>query len=241
MIVNQSISHLHSFQSLQRLVRHYIPLDAQGKVWRGVETAVSIHDGYFRKNEMPYIDHVLSVATTLASWRAPTDIIIAGLLHDALKPNYAAVPQLDDIEAAFGRQVARLVYDISRLGRFGPFLAADPPNLTDDMMQQLPWVAMVLQQSPLAVVIKLADKLHNFQSLHVLSAKRQKAYATSTLRIFVPFAERLGMRRIKRELADRSFRLLEPELTEQILARYPHPARDELITPILTEIDTQRL
>ncbi len=238
MIVNQSISHLHSFQSLQRLVQHYLPVDEQEKVWRGVETAVSIHDGYFRKNESPYIDHVLSVATILASWRAPTDIIIAGLLHDALKANYARVPKLDQIEASFGREVSRLIQDISRLGRFGQFLAVEPSNQTDDVMQQLPWVAMVLQQSPFAVVIKLADKLHNFQSLHALSEDRQKAYATGTLRIFVPFAERLGMRRVKRELADSAFRVLEPDLYTQILARYPHEAREEMIAPILAEIET---
>lgn len=239
MIVNQLISHLRSFQSLQRQVQYYMPVDEQELMWRGVETAVSIHDGYFRKNNKPYIDHALSVANILASWRAPCHIVIAGLLHDILKSNYANVPNLDHLETIFGREVIRLIQDISRLGRFGQLLAVDSSNSADDVMQQLPWVAMVLQQSPFAVVIKLADKLHNFQSLSSLSEERQIEYATSTLRIFVPFAERLGMRRVKRQLADSAFRVLEPDVYNQILDRYPHEAREALIAPILGEIETR--
>ncbi|MCA9921276.1 MAG: bifunctional (p)ppGpp synthetase/guanosine-3',5'-bis(diphosphate) 3'-pyrophosphohydrolase, partial [Anaerolineales bacterium] len=180
--VNHTDKPLPSLTSLQNLIAYYMSPADRYLVERAIETAVSIHDGYFRKSGVPYIDHVLAVATILASWHAPADVVIAGLFHDVLKSRYANVPDLTALETNFGTVSIRLVRDTARLGRLGPLLSADQPDTKGDVMQQLPWVAMVLQRSPLAVVIKLADKLHNFQSLHFLSQKRQRAFANSVLR-----------------------------------------------------------
>lgn len=220
-----------------QLINGYLSANDIAFVQQAAILAAQIHDGYKRLNDDPYIDHVLAVATILASWQAPAPVLIAGLLHDVFKENYATVPKAAHIEAMFGDTVARLVTDISRLGRLGPGMHT--PQALDtqqDETKQLPWVAMVLQRSPLAVVIKLADKLHNFQSLHVLSEQRRLDYASNVIGIFVPFAERLGMRRVRRTLADKAFCVMQPETYQAIMDRYPLSRREERAAPLLSEM-----
>ncbi|MCP5100963.1 MAG: HD domain-containing protein, partial [Chloroflexi bacterium] len=145
---------------LIKRVAKYLPADEVAVVRVGMETAVSIHAGYQRKNGEPYINHVVAVASMLSGWQAPVNVVVAGLLHDIYKTNYANSPQAEEIVAKFGQEIADLVYDISRLGRLGPVVSSNQ-SVAEDAAVQMPWVAMVLQQSPLAVVVKLVDKLHN--------------------------------------------------------------------------------
>ena len=213
-------------RSTERLIADLLQLTAtyldpleQRQLQDGIAFGTAVHDGYYRLSGEPYIHHALDVALSLAIWRAPASVLLAGLLHDSLKPNYANPVSLTQIADRYGRFVADLVRDIAKLGRLGPMQAVSS-NSEEDATAQLPWVAVILHRSPLAVVIKLVDKLHNFQTLSVLSAQRQQEFATAVLRIFVPFAERLGMRQMKRALQDMAFQVLHPELFRELVERY---------------------
>ena len=217
--------------SLMRLVGTYLNGEDQAWVARALEMATRAHNGRFRLDQSPYVHHSIAVAEQLAKWHAPADIIAAGLLHDVLKPNYAAGVHLPQIEAEFGTYIAEMVQTVSKLGRFGAAYPTAQEGFSPAQMEivttKMPWVALMLQRSPWAVIIKLADKLHNFQSLNLLPEKRQIAYATSAMGVFVPFAERLGFRVAKQSLEDSSFKVLQSEQFSETAQRYPVAARQD--------------
>lgn len=230
-------------QKLFKKTRAYFTPDEQALLRQAYEAAAAAHDGFFRKDGSPYVDHATAVALQLARWQAPLNVVISGLFHDILKENYAAPLSLSDIEAQFGPEVVQLVNDVSRLGRYGAPYSTDIGNSMQERLAfvtaQLPWVALILQRSPLAVVIKIADKLHNFESISVLSAERQAAFATGVMSIFVPFAERLGMRAAKRHLEDCAFAILQATEYEAMCRRYPLPLRNTATQPILEKIKSK--
>lgn len=226
--------------ALLALVEPYLPPAARPVVERAFRLAAQAHAGYRRKDGSPYLQHVTAVAGQLARWQAPAPVLAAGLLHDILKETYAHPLSLAEIEADLGAEVVQLVQDVARLGRLGAPYSPDYADSAQERMEnvtaQLPWVALILQRSPLAVVIKIADKLDNFRSLAVLTPERQAAFATGVMSVFVPFAERLGMRRAKHILEDHAFAVLQPDLFATLAVRYPEAARTTAVAPILAHI-----
>ncbi len=216
-------------EALLKLIGTYLDVADQARVAHALHMAAEAHDGRFRLDHSPYVEHTIAVAAQLAAWRAPADIVAAGLLHDVLKPNYAAGIHLPQIETKLGADVAKLVQTVSRLGRFGAAYPTAQQSSSREQMEmvttKMPWVALMLQRSPWAVVIKLADKLHNFQTLHLLPEARQIAFASSTMGVFVPFAERLGIRVAKQSLEDNAFAILQPQQFAEMQKRYPLLAR----------------
>lgn len=227
------------FSSLSALHLNYLPLSDQQMVAQAYALAAQAHTGFFRRDGSAYLDHATAVAAQLALWQAPASVLAAGLLHDVRKERYATGVTLADITAVLGEEAAHLVENVSRLGRLGAPYSADYPDSAQERMAQiatqLPWVALMLQLSPLAIVIKIADKLHNFQSLDALPVVRQISFATGVMSIFAPFAERLGMRIAKRQLEDHAFAILQPELFAALQQRYPETARQTAVQLILKQ------
>lgn len=210
-------------------VETYLTPEELERVRRAVVLATAAHDGFRRKDGSPYVCHALAVGLNLALWQAPAELIAAGVLHDVAKERYATPPDSEAIAQACGADVARLVAEVSRFGRLGDtYTGRNPDDRLDTMeqiAQRMPWVALALQRMPHAVVIKLADRLHNLETIDVLAADRRAAFATRTLNVFVPFAERLGMRAVKRYLEDAASAVLQPEETARIRATYPEAER----------------
>lgn len=229
------------YQLLQTIAA-YLPPEAVAEVEKGLLLAAYAHQGYSRKNNDPYVEHPIAVAAILAGWRAPTAVLITALLHDVCKEKYADCPPQTEVVRLFGSDVARLLQDVARLGRLGP-LHAQPDRETslessEALAQRLPWVALVLQRAPLAVVIKIADRLHNFATLDALPPERQAAFAAVTLNIFVPFAERLGMRAVKRQLEDQAFAVLQPDVYQSLSRRCPLEARQTATADLVSHIQS---
>jgi GTP pyrophosphokinase len=229
-------------EDLLRRTAVYLTPPDQNRVDTAFSLAEQAHHGRFRLDTSPYIHHPLAVADQLAQCYAPADVLAAALLHDVLKPKYAGGVTLADIEIGLGETVARLVNTVASLGRYGaiyPVGDETPSAKMDALTARMPWAALILQREPLAVVIKLADKLHNFQSLQVLSAERQIAFATGVRGVFVPFAERLGLRQAKQALEDAAFRVLQPEEYQKMESRYPVAARQEAAAPLIRQVEEQ--
>ncbi len=177
-----------------------------------------------RLDGTPYIDHALRVALILADWRAPATVVAAGVLHDVLKPKYSRHPQPEPVESRFGPEVAALVTAtslLSRPGRKALQTPRDGAEIDNEFVaRRLPWVLGILRKSPLAVVVKLADRLDNFESLSVIDRVRRKGFAAATLRVFVPCADWLGMWAVRRRLEDCAFAELQPQAFGQVADRY---------------------
>ncbi|MBE2221104.1 MAG: HD domain-containing protein [Anaerolineae bacterium] len=233
-----------SVAALLKTVTSYLTDAEQATIQNALTYAAAAHDGYWRKSGDPYVEHPIAVASILAEWRAPTAVLVTSLLHDTHKPNYSRKTNLLEIEQLFGREVGYLMSEVSQLGRLGHIYPAiqagmaDAARATDaELSRRLPWVNLVLQRSPLAIVIKLADRLHNLQTIHVHSERRQIEFAAYTQHIFVPLAERLGMRAVKRQLEDDAFRILQPDAYGDIAARYPWQKRQQAAQKIIEQIE----
>ena len=230
-------------QGFLQKTANYLEPNEQTLVARALDIAVAAHAGYVRQSGAAYALHAIAVADMLAGWRAPTAVIIAGLLHDIRKNHYAKAPPMENIEAEFGAEIASLVNEVARLGRLGDVYAnLDLQQPTDNMeavARQMPWAAIALRRMPLAVVIKLADRLHNFQDIEVLPQERQINFANRVLNLFVPFAERLGMRHVKRQLEDHAFQILQPDDFAKIQTRYPEAKRHAATAVIIQQIQQQ--
>lgn len=195
-------------------------------VAKAAHFAERCHEGFFRLDGTSYIIHAIAVASILSEWHAPPAILAAALLHDIFKQRYSHVPLMAHLEAEFPPTLVSLVKDVASLGELGPSLTqkhvevfaeqvqeADESNIQSS--QRFLWATVLLQRNPMAVVIKLADRLHNLQVNGSLpEAVRQKAekwFAATILNIYAPLADRLGMQTVKETLEDGAFRLYNNE------------------------------
>ncbi len=208
----------------------YLPSEQLEMVRQAYVLAERLHRGQKRSSGDDYITHPLAVSDILADMHADAETIAAGLLHDVVE-DCEYPPEL--IKEQFGLKVMKLVMGVTKLSKqtakeLEPTDAhgkpdgngAKPrrkPTWEDEWAENMRQLFMSSAEHPLILVIKLADRLHNMRTLdgHPSIAKR-KRIAKETLDIFAPVANRLGMRRIKWELEDLSFRYLHPEIYQQL-------------------------
>ena len=241
MSVNSSYSPTENSAQLIIQVEQYLDQGGGELVRRALELASVAHDGHRRMSGVPYLNHTVAVAEILASWLAPAEVIAAGLLHDVAKENYSNMPSDEEITAAAGAKVVQIVKQVARLGRLGPVYHAQEDNEDggDDFAHLLPWATHVLQQEPLAIIVKIADRLDNFRTLDVLAADRAREFAQGTRNIFIPFAERLGMRQAKRALEDNAFRVLQAESYQYMAQTYATKACETALDRALVGLQEQ--
>ena len=171
---------------------------------RALALAAAAHAGQKRASGEPYIVHPLQVALLLADLSLPVDIIAAGLLHDVIEDTN--VPA-EEIEAQFGGNVRRLVESVSKVAEGAEAQATNPRGPNWHALKKL----LVTTSSDLrAIVIKLADRLHNMRTIQFLSQGRRESMALETFLVYAPLAHRLGMAVWASELYDRSFEILDP-------------------------------
>ena len=149
----------------------------------------------------PYITHPLAVARILAGLHLDSSSIKAALLHDVLEDTQAT---LEDIENAFGEDVALLVDGVSKLDQLHFDSAAEAQ--AESFRKML--LAMVKDLR--VILVKLADRTHNMRTLTALPENRQRRIARETLDIYAPIANRLGIYSLKIELEELGFKYLYP-------------------------------
>lgn len=171
-----------------------------------IDFATEKHRGQKRKSGEPYITHPLSVAGLLVEWGLDIDTILAGVLHDTIEDTETTIA---DIEALFGRDVAFLVDGVTKVSQarsgmrdLSSYLPATKDNLTK--------LLIAVGQDVRVIIIKLADRLHNMQTLQYMSREKQLKIARETLEVFAPLADRLNMGRVRVQLEELAFSYLEP-------------------------------
>ena len=148
-----------------------------------------------------YIDHLLAVASILASMKLDLDTIVAGLLHGAIKEQVAT---LDELKKQFGEPVANIVNGASRITnvRYNSQLAHEAENLRK--------LLLAVGADIRVLLVKLADRLHDMLSLDEVDEEERRSKARETMDLYAPLASRIGIEWIKRELEDLSFKYLQP-------------------------------
>jgi len=177
-----------------------------------IDFATKAHEGQKRKSGEPYIIHPLSVAATLVDWGMDIDTILAGVLHDTVEDTNVT---LDDIENTFGRDVAFLVDGVTKVSqaRSGMRdLSSYLPQTKDNLSKLL----VAVGQDVRVIIIKLADRLHNLQTLQHMPPEKQTKIARESLEVFAPMADRLGMGRVRMQIEELAFSYLDPKEFEQL-------------------------
>lgn len=223
------------YEKLIKKIRSYHPSDNLEMVDKAYQFAKSAHAAQFRKSGEPYIIHPLEVACNLADLELDIESIVAGLLHDVVEDTDYT---LEDIERLFNKEVALLVDGVTKLGKIQ--YSSQNRQLQKEEIQAENYRKMFLAmaQDIRVVLIKLADRLHNMQTLKFMTPQKQKEIAEETLSIYAPIAHRLGICKVKAELEDLSLRYIEPEvyydLAHQIASK--RKEREQYIHKIVEEI-----
>ena len=193
-------------QTLLETIKAYNPDANLDRIRRAYELANAAHASQTRSTGEPYITHSLQVAQTLADLYLDEETLIAAFLHDV--PEDTTVP-LETIQKEFGDPVAKLVDGVTKLSglRLG---------LEQTHAESLRKMFMAMAEDIRVVLIKLADRLHNMQTLYGLPPEKQRRIAHETMEIFAPLANRLGMYNIRRELEDLALKYLEPTRYKEI-------------------------
>lgn len=188
--------------SVGDILRHigYAQADNGSLIARAYEFAQKAHAGQSRHSGEPYINHSAEVALILAKFGMSADTVAAGLLHDVLEDTSVSA---EEFQFEFGEQILFLVEGVTKLGAVR-YYGSDRHN------ESLRKLFVATSQDIRVLIIKLADRLHNMQTLQFVPEKKQVRIARETLEIYVPIAHRLGMGRLRRELEDLAFPFLYP-------------------------------
>ncbi len=158
----------------------------------------------------PYINHPLSVADILADMKVDVATIAAGLLHDTIEDT-GTTPS--DIKELFGDEIAFLVDSLTKLSKI------EFKTKEEAQAENFRKMLLAMSEDIRVIIIKFADRLHNMRTLQFLPAGKQRRIATETLEIYAPLANRLGIGWLKIEFEDLSFRVLMPELYEELVRK----------------------
>ena len=214
-----------------RLKQYLKPQDID-QIWDGYRFAYQAHDGVVRKTGEPYIIHPVSVACILADLHMDMPTILAALLHDVVEDTPITT---DDIKEKFGQQVAELVDGLTKLDKI-EFQSASQAQ-AENFRKML----LAMSQDVRVILVKLADRLHNMQTLEAMKPEKQRLIAKETLEIYAPIANRLGLNAIYQELEDLSFQYLYPMRFRAIskAIKAARGNRKEVVSKILESIKQQ--
>ena len=206
------------------------------RIKHAVAVAKDAHDGQYRKTGEPYIVHPLAVKKILEEWGMDEDTIIAGILHDTVEDTSLT---LEDIRKEFGESVAFLVDGVTKLStaRNGMRdIDTYLPTTKDNFLRLM----IALGSDIRVLIIKLADRLHNLRTLSALPPDKQKKIAKETLEVFALLADRLNMGILRVELADLSFKYVDPRRFEELtkLIEKYNKSAEKSLKKIESEIST---
>jgi GTP diphosphokinase / guanosine-3',5'-bis(diphosphate) 3'-diphosphatase len=197
---------------LLRECKKYLKVYNEQKVRRAFHLCLDAHANKSRKSGAPYYTHPVEVARIVMSEIPLDDVsVIAALLHDVLDEgdNFT----IKDIRSEFGNDIADIVEGVHKIEHI------ENTNISiADQAENYRKLLLSLFKDIRIILVKLADRLHNMRTLEYVSETSRMKLARETLDIYAPFANRFGLRNIKWELEDLSFKYLNSESYLEIKA-----------------------
>ena len=177
---------------------------------KAFDIAVEGHSEQRRKTGEPYIFHPIAVAKIVAyEIGLGATSIAAALLHDVVEDTSFTT---DDMERLFGKTIAKIVSGLTKISRLNK--EQDASIQAENFRKML----LTLHDDVRVILIKIADRLHNMQTMDAMPAHKQVKIASETLYIYAPLAHRLGLYNIKTELEDLGLKYTEPEVFNDIVS-----------------------
>ena len=175
------------------------------------DTAVDAHKDQRRKSGEAYIFHPIAVAKIVASEIGlDATSIAAALLHDVVEDTSYT---LDDLERMFGETVAKIVDGLTKISSLKK--DKDVSLQAENFRKML----LTLNDDIRVIIIKIADRLHNMQTMDAMRRDKQLKISSETLYIYAPLAHRIGLYNVKTELEDLGLKYTEPEVYQDILTK----------------------
>ncbi|KAK4410474.1 putative GTP diphosphokinase RSH2, chloroplastic [Sesamum angolense] len=195
--------------------------------------AEKAHRGQTRASGHPYLQHCLETAILLANIGANSTVVAAGLLHDTVDDSSVTY---DHISRSFGAGVADLVEGVSKLSQLSK-LARENNTANRTVEADRLHTMFLAMADARAVLIKLADRLHNMMTLDALPLNKQQRFAKETSEIFVPLANRLGIYTWKEQLENLCFKHLNPVQHQELSSKLLQSFDETVITSSLEKLE----
>ena len=211
MIVSEKIENKEIVKQYKELLQiSYQTLSNKDKtlIRSAFDTAVNAHRNQRRKSGEPYVFHPISVAKIVAhEIGLDATSIAAALLHDVVEDTEYS---FEDIDKLFGSDVMRIVEGLTKISKLSK---ESNVSLQAENFRKL---LITLNDDIRVIIIKIADRLHNMQTLDAMPEYKQIRIASETLYIYAPLSHRIGLYNIKTELEDLSFKYTEADRYETI-------------------------
>ncbi len=189
---------------------------------KAYDFAVKAHEKQKRDEGSPYIIHPIAVANILTELKLDSATIATGLLHDTIEDTSATYKT---IENEFGKEVANLVEGVTKISEF------ENQAVSNSKAENFRKLILATSKDIRVLLVKLADRLHNMRTIQFVKTEEKKIRkAKETMEIYAPLADRMGMNRIRDELEDLSFQVLNPKARQLIKDRLDNIKENNLTT-----------
>ena len=207
-------------EELINKVKNYNKFLNPEKLNKAYQYSVKAHENQKRASGDPYSNHPIAVASILSDLELDSATIVTGLLHDTIEDTHATY---ENIKKEFGQEIADLVEGVTKISVF--------ENQANSSSKAENFRKLILATSKdiRVLLVKLADRLHNMRTIDAISKiEKKERIAKETMEIYGPLADRMGMHRIRDELEDLSFKVLNNKARELIKKRLDEIREDKV-------------
>ena len=190
------------------------------KLNKAYDFAIKAHKNQKRHSGDPYSNHPIAVANILTELKLDSATIATGLLHDTIEDTHATY---ETIKNEFGQEVADLVNGVTKISVF------ENQALSNSKAENFRKLILATSKDIRVLLVKIADRLHNMRTIDaILKVEKKERIAKETMEIYAPLADRMGMHRIRDELEDLSFKVLNNKGRELIKKRLDEIKEDKV-------------
>jgi RelA/SpoT family (p)ppGpp synthetase len=190
------------------------------KLNKAYDFAIKAHKNQKRDSGDPYSIHPIAVANILTDLKLDSATITTGLLHDTIEDTHATY---ETIKGEFGQEVADLVDGVTKISAF------ENQALLNSKAENFRKLILATSKDIRVLLVKIADRLHNMRTIDSINkVEKKERIAKETMEIYAPLADRMGMHRIRDELEDLSFKVLNNDARELINKRLDQIKEDRV-------------
>jgi GTP pyrophosphokinase len=189
--------------TLIKAAKGYMPSLNEKRIREAYVFARDCHEGQTRMDGSPYIIHPLAAAMNLLELKVDEDTLVACLLHDVPEDTDCTI---ETIEKRFGKKIAFLVNGVTKLSK-----VKYRDNMAERQVESLKKFFLHSAKDLRIILIKLADRLHNMETLQFVKQEKQQRIAKETIEIYAPIANLLGIWGFKSQLEDLCFKYIYPK------------------------------